>query len=149
MADITRYSSLAPLRTIRREMDRFFDDVLPLRWFEDSEELLETAWAPRADMSETDNEIVVNIDLPGLSKQDITVNMQENNLTISGERKKESTTKEPGYIRQERFYGKFHRSFLIPQAVKENQINASFKDGVLSIHVPKVEKTKPHKIEIK
>lgn len=148
MSEITRYSPLAPLRSIRREMDRFFDDILPLRWFEENEELMESVWTPRADLRETDEEYIINMDLPGVVKKELTVNMQDNVLSISGERKQTETTKEQGYFRKERVYGNFYRAFTLPQAVKEDKIEASFKDGVLTIHVPKVEKTKPHKIEI-
>ena len=148
MAEITRYSPLAPLRSIRREMDRFFDDILPLGWFEENEELMESVWAPRADMSETDEEYIISMDLPGVSRKELSVNMQENVLSISGERKKIEETKDQGYFRKERIYGNFYRAFTLPQTVKQDKIEANFKDGVLTIHVPKVEKTKPHKIEI-
>jgi len=149
MNELTRRSTTSPIRNLRREFDRFFEDIIPLRWFDESEEMAEQLWAPRADMSETENEYVINLDLPGVSKKDLRVNMEDNMLTINGERKKDETKKGEGYYRRERAYGNFYRAFTLPKPVKEKDINATFKDGVLTVIIPKSEKSKPKKIEIK
>jgi len=75
MNELTRFSSKSPVRSLRRELDRFFEDVIPLRWFEEAEDVGEQLWAPRADMSETEDKYVIHMDLPGVSKKDLKVNM--------------------------------------------------------------------------
>jgi HSP20 family protein len=105
-------------------------------------------WAPETDMSETEEAFLLTVDLPGLSKKDIQVSYKDHRLTISGERKQESKEEEKDYIRQERYIGKFTRSFTLPGEIKEDKIKASFKDGVLSITVPKVEAKKPKTVTI-
>lgn len=105
-------------------------------------------WAPDTDMSETDDAYLLTVDLPGLTKKDIQVSYQDHRLTISGERKKESKEEEKDYIRQERYLGKFTRSFTLPTEVKEDKIKASFKDGVLLVTIPKVEAKKPKTVSI-
>jgi len=149
MNELTRFSSKSPVRSLRRELDRFFEDVIPLRWFEEAEDVGEQLWAPRADMSETEDKYVIHMDLPGVSKKDLKVNMEDNMLTINGDRKVDETHKGEGYYRRERAFGNFYRAFTIPKAVNESKIEATFKDGVLTVNIPKVEKSKPHQIEIK
>lgn len=149
MNELTHFSRKAPARSIRRELDRFFDDIFPLRWFEETEDINEQLWAPRADMSETEDKYIVHMDLPGISKKDVKVNIEDNMLTISGERKVDETEKGENFYRRERAHGSFYRSFTLPKPVKEGQIEATFKEGVLTINIPKSEKSKPHHIEIK
>ena len=149
MNELTRFSSRSPVRSLRRELDRFFEDIIPLRWFEESEEIGEHLWAPRADMSETEDKYTVHMDLPGVSKKDLKVNLEDDMLTISGERKVDETQKGEDFYRRERSYGSFYRGFTIPKSVKQDKIEATFKDGVLTVNIPKVEKSKPRHIEIK
>jgi len=149
MPDIMRYSPKSSFRSMRRELDRIFDDLAPLRLFDDNGGETTDLWTPRTDMSETDTEYIVKVDLPGVTKKDVKVNYEDNRLTISGERRKESKEEKENFYRKERFYGSFMRSYTLPHAIKEDEIEARFTDGVLTIHVPKSEVSKPKEIRIK
>ncbi|SMO63224.1 Hsp20/alpha crystallin family protein [Fodinibius sediminis] len=148
MSKLTRYSEFPVIESIRRDMDRIFDDLIPSAWRMDKDEKALGLWAPRTDMSETDDEYVVTVDLPGISKKEIEVNYQNNRLTISGERKKEEKEEKKDFIRKERYEGRFLRSFTLPTKVKDDDIKASFQDGVLTVHVPKAEVSKQKKVTI-
>ena len=104
---------------------------------------------PRADIREDDNKYVVELDLPGLSKNDVEVTFDNNTLTVSGERKLEDDKKEGKVHRRERFWGKFVRSLTLPTNVDRNKIDATFRDGVLTITLPKAEEAKVHRVEVK
>ncbi|MDD3629214.1 MAG: Hsp20/alpha crystallin family protein [Actinomycetota bacterium] len=135
-----------------------FSDMLQLRdeigrWFEggaiEREKGRKSAiWAPDVDIKETDKEIQIKADLPGMKLEDIEVSVDDDQLIIQGERKEEKEEKEKGYIRVERNYGSFYRAFNIGVPVKADQIKATYKDGVLEITVPKAEAKKPKKIAI-
>ncbi|MBI4472281.1 MAG: Hsp20/alpha crystallin family protein, partial [Acidobacteria bacterium] len=105
-------------------------------------------WSPAVDIFETEGEIVVKAELPGMGRKDITLNLENNVLTLRGERRFEKETKEENYHRIERSYGGFSRSFSIPSMVDEEKIRADYKDGVLSIVLPKKEQAKPKQIRI-
>jgi HSP20 family protein len=107
------------------------------------------AWSPSCDIYETKNEIVVKAEIPGVKKEDIKLSLQENVLTLTGERKFEEETKKENYVRVERGYGSFMRSFTLPSYVDVKKIGAEFKDGLLEVKLPKSEETKPKEIEIK
>ena len=94
-------------------------------------------WTPSVDIFETENEIVVKAELPGVDRKDITLNLENNVLTVKGERKFEKETKEENYHRIEREYGSFSRSFALPTAVNGDTVKAEYKDGVLRIILPK------------
>jgi len=106
-------------------------------------------WSPAVDIHETDDEYVVTADLPGLRKKDIHVNVKDNVLTISGERKAEEKEGKLHYRRTERFYGSFQRCFRLPDQVQEAKIGASFKDGVLTVNLPKAEEVRSKEVDIK
>lgn len=108
----------------------------------------ETTWAPRVDVRESDKEIVVEAELPGVEQKDIKVNVANNVLTISGERRGEEKTEKKGYSRIERHYGKFERSFGLPETVNADKVSAEFKNGVLTLTLPKTEKAKPKEINV-
>ena len=93
--------------------------------------------------------LTLSAELPGISREDVQISIENSVLTISGERKFEKDTKEENYHRIERSYGAFSRSFTLPSNVKTDQVAASFKDGVLTIALPKADEAKPRKIEIK
>jgi HSP20 family protein len=105
-------------------------------------------WAPAVDIKEDDNRYVVKADLPGVASKDIDITMENNMLTISGERKSENETNEKGYHRVERTYGSFTRSFSFPQNADADGIKAINKDGVLEISIPKKASSLPKKIQI-
>lgn len=107
-----------------------------------------TVWAPRVDVKETQNEIVVKADLPGVDKKDINIQVENNILTIRGERKSEVEEKDANVYRSERMYGTFQRTFTLSTRIKSDAIRADYKDGVLTISLPKVEEVKPRQIEI-
>ncbi|MEX0906175.1 MAG: Hsp20/alpha crystallin family protein [Balneolaceae bacterium] len=133
---------------LRREMDRFFDDLVPFSWTrEDGGKGLQT-WSPDSDITEDENEYMIRMDIPGMSKDDLKVNYMDGRVTVSGERTKEEKEEKKDYIRRERYHGSFYRSFTIPEAVEEDKIEASFKDGVLKLIVPKTEVVKPKAIKI-
>lgn len=105
-------------------------------------------WLPVVDSVETDNEYILTAELPGLSKKDLKVTFQDDSLTLEGEKNQIDEDKEKTFHRYERHYGKFRRSFKIPKLVNHEKIKASFKDGLLTINLPKTEEVKPKDIEI-
>lgn len=133
---------------LRREMDQFFDDLVPFSWTRDNGGKMMESWAPSADISEDNKEYLLRMDIPGMEKKDIKVNFQDGRIIVTGERKKEETEEGKDFLRKERYEGSFYRSFTLPEAVKENEINASFKNGVLKISIPKAEVVEPKAIKI-
>ena len=135
------------LEDFQREMNRLFDFGLrrPLKVNGSS------LWAPAVDIVDEKDQIKVKADLPGLKKENIEVNVENDVLTIKGEKKEEKETKEKDYIRSERYYGSFHRAFTLPASVDASKVNASYKEGVLEIALPKKEGAKPKqaKVDIK
>ena len=107
------------------------------------------AWRPAMDVSETDDEILVHADLPGLGKDQVKVNLENNVLTIRGEKQHASDNEEKHYHRSERSYGTFTRSLRLPSDVEAGKISASYRDGVLTLTLPKSEAAKPKEIEVK
>ena len=108
-----------------------------------------TQWAPSVDIIEDDKEWLVKADLPEVKKEDVKVTVENGVLTITGERKFEKEEKDKKYHRIERSYGNFFRSFTLPDAADGSKVSAEFKDGVLKVHLPKSEKTKPKAVEVK
>lgn len=106
-------------------------------------------WAPAVDVEETDNNYNITADIPGLTKKDVKVNITNNILTISGERKTVNDSEKDHYHYRERHYGSFSRSFNLPETVKEDDVSASFKNGILAITLPKHEEVLPKEREIK
>jgi HSP20 family protein len=107
------------------------------------------AWRPSMDVSETEQAVVVQVDLPGLSREEIKVNVDKNVLTVHGEKRHESEEDEKRFHWTERTYGSFKRSFTLPSAVDAEKISAAYTDGVLTLTLPKTEEARPKEIEIK
>ena len=107
-----------------------------------------TSWNPSVDIFETDNDVVVKAELPGMDPKTIDVRLENNVLLLKGERHFEKETKEENYHRIEREYGSFSRAFSLPMAVKEDKITAEYKDGILRVVLPKKEELKPKTIKI-
>jgi HSP20 family protein len=128
-------------------MNEMFDRTLRRRGDEE-EALAPRAWAPAVDIYETDEKLVIKVELPGLKKEDIDIEVRDNTLTLKGERKFEKEIKRENYHRVERAYGSFQRSFTLPSTVKQEAIEASFKEGILEISLPKAEEAKPKQIKI-
>ncbi|WP_372634428.1 Hsp20/alpha crystallin family protein [Fodinibius sp.] len=148
MKAIQKKSDLSPIESIRREMDRFFDDIVPFSPRMGGDGMRMELWAPDTDVSETDEEYIVTVDLPGISKEDVEVSFKDNRLTISGERQHEEKEEKEDFLRKERYHGSFTRSFTLPSAGKDDKIKARFKEGVLKVNVPKVEVQKPKTVQI-
>jgi HSP20 family protein len=106
-------------------------------------------WAPAVDIKEEDNQFLVIADIPGVNKEDINISLENNILTIHGERKTERKEEKKGYSRIERTQGQFYRRFSLPQTADESKISAAYKQGVLEISIPKKEISKQKRIEIK
>ena len=143
------------LRQMTSEFDRFFEDPFVTafrfpRFFRTPRSAEPTGWLPEIDVFEKDNRLVTKIDLPGLKKDDVKVEVVEGQLVISGERKSEAEETKEQYYRCEREYGSFYRSVPLPEDVKLEDVKATFTDGVLEVSVPLPAKaeTKPHKVEI-
>ncbi|MFB6271432.1 MAG: Hsp20/alpha crystallin family protein [Salinibacter sp.] len=129
---------------MQREVDSIFD-----QFFDRGEdEETSAVWAPRTDLSETDDAFRIRLDVPGMTKDDITVNLQNNTLTVSGERSSERKEEGEEYVRVERAFGNFHRTFTLPDAVDAESVEAAYEDGVLTINVPKTEESTRRQIEI-
>lgn len=105
-------------------------------------------WMPRVDVHETDKEVVLDVELPGMEKKDISVEVKDNVLRISGERKQERKTDAKDYSRIERHYGKFERSFGLPETIDQNKVSAEYKNGVLRLTLQKTEKALPKQINV-
>ena len=106
-------------------------------------------WYPPVDIYEDDDEVVLKAELPGMKKEDIDVRVENNILTLHGQRKREKEDKENGYFRSERAYGTFSRSFTLQTTVDVKKISASYKDGILTVQLPRLEETKPKQIDVK
>jgi len=151
VADMTRMLQLLPKRDGFLSLfpetglfDRFFDDLeLPDIFGE------EGMVVPAFDISETEKEYMITGEIPGIDVKDLDITLLEGILTIKGEKKKETEDKEENYHRVERHYGSFQRNFRLPAKVKTDKLDATYKDGVLKLTIPKAEVTKPKKIEIK
>ena len=132
----------------RSEMDRLWDTFL--FGVPQKRDLSEEAeWLPTVDVAETKNEIVVNVEAPGMDPEEFDISLSERTLTIKGDKKQDNVEKEENYHLVERRYGTFTRSILLPQEVESDKISASYKDGILRITLPKSEEAKKKEIKIK
>ena len=141
--------ALAPWRgmeTLRQEMERVFDRFFEPRW-EEFEAV--GAWAPKLDFSETKDAFVVKAEVPGVEQKDISVSIQDQMLTVKGEKHKEKEEKDEKYHRVERSWGAFARTIALPAGVDTEKVNATFKDGVLTVKLPKTPAAKGTTIPVK
>jgi len=135
------------LERMRREMDRLWDSFFEERPRRKMEELGE--WGPSLDLSETKNDLIVKAEVPGIDPKDIDISLDKDILTIKGEKKQETEEKEENYHFIERTYGALARSIRLPREVQSDKINASYKNGVLRVTLPKSEEAKKKEIRIK
>lgn len=133
---------------MQREINRMFDNFFRGGTADDGS-LGSSLWAPATDVAEHDDEYQVKVELPGVGKDDVKITMQDNILTIRGEKKQEKESKSSSYHRVERSYGSFQRSFTLPTRVKQDRIEAAYNEGILTITLPKAEEAKPKQIEVK
>lgn len=137
----------SPLRTLQDEVNELFESVFPDRRT-DGDDAPSARWSPRMDVTETDDQYRLSVDLPGLSKDDLSITVDDNRLTIRGERKEERRTDGENVVRRERTFGRFYRTLRLPASVDEQNIDATFEDGILSVNLPKAEKSTTKNIAI-
>lgn len=144
--DIVPWRPFRELGPMRREMDNLWN-----RFFGETSmpSVFSQEWVPTVDVSETKDKVVVKAEIPGMEAKDMDVSVSGDVLTIRGEKKKEEEKKDEHYHYRERYSGSFQRSFRLPVAVKSEKADATFKDGVLTITIPKVEEAKKKEIKIK
>jgi len=141
---LIRWDPFRDIMTLRDKMNRLFDDTVK----GEEKDMFGSTWAPSVDIYETENELVLNAEIPGINQEDIEVKIEDNTLTLRGERKFEEETKEENYHRIERSYGSFFRSFSLPHYIDQEKINAEHDNGVLRIHMPKKPELKPRSIRV-
>ena len=144
MTTIARLEPFRGFSTLQDQVNRLFNASLSNQ----GEESALTTWAPSVDIYETPNELVVKADLPDVNEKDIDIRVENNLLTIRGERKFEKSVSEENYLRVERTYGAFSRSFSLPNTVNPEAIGAEYKNGVLTVTLPKREESKPRQVKV-
>lgn len=144
MNSITRWDPFRNLSSLQDQVNRLFETSFKAH--ADNSAL--TSWAPAVDIYETENELVIKADLPDVVEKDVDVRVENHMLTIRGERKFEESVKEDNYLRVERAYGSFSRSFSLPNTVNTEAIQATYKDGVLKVVLPKRAESKPKQVKI-
>jgi len=147
MTLMVKRDPFSEFRSFQNEFGRVFGSALP-RLFGNEEGVLSGNWAPSVDISEDDNTIMLEADLPGLKPGDFSLSIENYRLTLSGERKFENETKRDNYHRVERSYGSFTRTFSLPNTVNVEDVKADFTDGVLRVTLPKREEVKARQINV-
>ena len=142
---MTPWSSFGRLSDLRDEIDRLFD--APLTEMARTSNLL-SGWTPALDVDEQKDNFVVKAELPGMKKEDIQVSMHDGSLSISGERKNETKHEDAEVYRAERFFGRFQRTVTLPTPVAPDKVKAQYKDGILTVTLPKTEEAKPKLIDV-
>ncbi|MCL4789722.1 MAG: Hsp20/alpha crystallin family protein [Verrucomicrobia bacterium] len=142
---MTPWSSFGRLSDLREEIDRLFD--APLNELARTSNLL-SGWTPALDVYEQKDNFVIKVELPGMSKEDITVSLHEGSLSISGERKSGTKHTEAEVYRAERFFGRFQRTVTLPAPIAPDKVKAQYKDGILTVTLPKTEEAKPKQIDV-
>jgi HSP20 family protein len=144
MRTLTRWEPFGGATTMQDQVNRLFHDVFERQGGESSL----TAWAPAVDIYESEHELVVKADLPDIDPKDLDIRVENNILTIRGERKFEKKVNEDNYLRVERAYGSFARSFTLANTVNSDAIKAEYQNGVLTLTIPKREEAKPKQIKV-
>ena len=143
---IIRWDPFRDLVTLREKMNRLFEDAVTSRGEE--KDMISSSWAPAVDIYETENNLVLSAEVPGIEEKDIEIKIEDSTLSIRGVRNFEKETKEENYHRIERAYGSFFRSFTLPNNIDQEKIHAEHESGVLKIHMPKKPESKPKKVKI-
>ncbi len=143
----TWWDPFRDLEAIQNEMNKMFNSSL-VRWVDRDVGLLEGAWSPAIDIYDSKDNVMVKADIPGMKKDEIEVSVHGDTLIIKGEKKQEKEVKEKDYVRTERFYGSFNRAISLPAAVDASKVNATYKNGVLELVLPKKEESKPKQLKI-
>ena len=143
---IVRWEPFRDIVTTQQDLNRLFNEIFPRRL--SGEELSTYTWAPSVDIYEKDDELMLQADLPGVDPKDVEIRIEDGTLYLKGERKQQKEVKEEDYHRVERCYGAFARSFSLPGSIDEAKVKAEFKDGQLTLTMPKHEEAKPKTIKI-
>ena len=146
MAYLATRRPVNSLFNLHNQMGRFFGDLLSSNDSESTEE--NSSWLPTVDISENDSGFEIHAELPGVAQEDVQVSVTDNLLTIKGEKNQKRETENKSYHRVERRYGTFQRSFTLPRHVDTGSIKADYKDGILTLTIPKAEEAKPKEIQI-
>ena len=141
---LVRWDPARELDSLQSEFNRLFDSFIG----NGSADARARRWVPAMDLVETDEHLVLRADLPGISKEDVNIEVKDNVLTVSGERKAEHEDPADGYYRIERAFGSFSRSLTLPHGIDSSAISADFTDGVLEVRIPKPEERKPQRVQI-
>ena len=145
--NLVKWNPWREMDTFSNRLNSFFDSrFFPSVWFSEESGLRD--WRPVVDIYDEDDKIVIKAEIPGVDKDKINVDVKDGILTLTGERSYENEAKEENYHRRERAFGRFERSFALPDGLDSDKIDADYKDGVLRIEIPKPEEKKPKKIEI-
>jgi HSP20 family protein len=144
MRTLSRFEPFRGVTTLQDQINRLFGDAFERQ----GEESSLTSWAPAVDIFETEHELVVKADLPEIDPKELDIRVENNILTIRGERKFESKVSQDKYLRVERAYGSFSRSFSLANTVNSEAIKADYQNGVLTLTVPKREEAKPKQIKV-
>ena len=147
MMNLVRWNPLREMSTLQNRVNSLLNEPFFRSGGED-DDLGWGSWYPAVDMFDDDDKIVIKAELPGVDKKDISVDVKDRVLTLSGERNYDNEVKEENYYRRERGYGKFKRAFNLPADVDPDKIKADFKDGVLKVEMPKPEAQKPKRITV-
>ena len=147
---LIRWEPVREISSIQNEMNRLFNSFFdtPAAASGSGDGGPTRRWIPAMDLAETEGEFVLKADLPGLSEGDVSIELEDNVLTVSGERKAEHEERKEGYYRVERSFGRFSRSLTLPEGVDADAVKASFDHGVLEIHIPKPAAKRPRKVAI-
>ena len=144
--DIIPWKPFGEVSSLRREMDNLWNNFLGDTSFPSS---ISRDWMPSVDVSETDDQLQIKAELPGVDAKDVKVSISGDLLTIKGEKKKEEEKKDEHFHSSERFYGSFQRSFRLPANIKTDEVDATYKKGILQLVLRKTEESKKKEIEIK
>ena len=147
MMNLVRWNPRKEMSVLQNRMNHLFTEPF-FRSGREDDELSMGAWHPAVDMFDNDDKIVIKAELPGMKKNDFSVDVKDRVLTLSGERNYDNEVKEENYYRRERTYGRFKRAFHLPADVDADNIKAEFKDGVLRVEIPKPEAQKPKQITV-
>ena len=144
---LVRWNPIRDFSVLHNQMNRLFEDAMGT-WLGESNGRGNTNWVPLADIYENDNDLIVRAELPGVDPKMVDLRVENNVLTIRGERPFEPNVEQENYHRLERSYGTFSRSFTLPATIDADKIRAEYRDGILNLTLPKSEKAKPKRIQI-
>lgn len=141
--DVWNWSGFDQLHSLRDEINRLFESPFA----NGNSDVLNT-WAPALDLYEDKDNLVLTAEIPGMQKEDIELSLHENTITLSGERRNEKKYEGGETSREERFFGRFTRSLVLPKTVDSSKVKATYRDGILTVTLPKAEAAKPRQIEV-